>query len=558
MNRAMLYARSLPALRPVQILGRLWRVVHKPRPDLSPAPPLRTGLALVPGPRRTPSLIGQNRVCLLNRERDISGKDAWNAEDMPKLWLYGLHYHDDLVAADAPARAHWHDRLIGRWIQENSPGTGNGWEPYPLSVRIVRWVQWSLAGGRLTPEAQHSLAVQVRFLRESLEHHLLGNHLFANAKALIFAGLFFEGDEADAWLRRGAELATRELGEQLLPDGGHFERSPMYHCLFLEDLLDLTNLLRGAEEALPHRHRALPGALHSAIAAMRRWLRVMVHPDGEIPFFNDAAHGMASAPDDLEAYARRLELGPSLSPGDGLVVLADSGYLRLQAGPAVLLCDVGQLGPRYLAGHAHADTLSFEASFFGDRWIVNSGTSLYGESAERLRQRGTAAHNTVEVDGADSSEVWSGFRVARRAMPVDLSFGEDAGVLTARCSHDGYARLGGKLRHSRDWRLDAGSLSIVDRLEGHHDTARAALHLHPSVHAGREPVDSHATSGERHASCSGSVALRRGPLGVALEVEGGRLICEDSTWHPEFGRTLPNSCLRTTLDGHNLHTRLRW
>ena len=79
------------------------------------------------------------------------------------------------------------------------------------------------------------------------------------------------------------------------------------------------------------------------------------------------------------------------------------------------LLDVAPVGPDYLPGHAHADTLSFELSLFGQRVLVNSGTSQYEAGPERSRQRGTAAHNTVIVDGHDSSEVWAGFRVARRA-----------------------------------------------------------------------------------------------------------------------------------------------
>jgi uncharacterized heparinase superfamily protein len=537
----MLYARTIPTLRPTQIFGRLWKVVHKPRIDTSPAPNRRSGISWTPGPRRATSLIGRDRVRLLGREREVAGKDGWNDARESKLWLYQLHYHDDLVADDAASRAALHDRWIGRWIQENPPGEGNGWEPYPLSIRIVRWIQWSLAGGHITPEAVHSLAVQARYLRDSLEHHLLGNHLFANAKALIFAGLYFEGSESDGWLQRGLELVARELGEQVLPDGGHFERSPMYHCAFLEDLLDLTNLIGGLEHALPRRRQDLPAKLCSTIARMRRWMRAMLHPDGGIAFFNDAAFDLAADPNELEAYARRLELGPGLTPGDGLIALPDSGYLRLQVGPAFLICDVGELGPRYLPGHAHADSLSFEASFFGERWFVNSGTSMYGESAERLRQRGTAAHNTVEVDGADSSEVWGGFRVARRAKPHDLSITEAAGVITVRCSHDGYERLPGRVRHHREWRLDAGSLSIVDRLDGRWSSARNALHLHPEVRVER--------AGERSS---------RGPLSIDLEQVGGRMRCEDSTWHPSFGRTLPNLCLRTTLQSPTLHTRLRW
>lgn len=539
MNRALLYARTIPTLRPAQIIGRLWKVVHKPRIDTSPAPARRANVSLLAGPHRERSLVKRDRVRLFGREREISAAGDWNDARESKLWLYQLHYHDDLIAEGFADRAAWHDRWLGRWIHENPPGEGNGWEPYPLSIRIVRWIQWSLAGGRITPEAVHSLAVQTRYLRDSLEHHLLGNHLFANAKALVFAGLFFEGDEADGWLQRGTELVARELREQVLADGGHFERSPMYHCLFLEDLLDLSNLISGSESALPKRRRDLPDELHRTLARMRRWLRAILHPDGSIPFFNDAAFGMAADPGELEAYARRLGFGPLTALGDGLIELPESGYVRLQAGPAVVICDVGELGPRYLVGHAHADTLSFEASFFGERWFVNSGTSMYGESAERLRQRGTSAHNTVEVDGADSSEVWSGFRVARRARPLDLSVSDEARVLTLRCSHDGYERLPGRVRHLREWRLDDGSLSIVDRLTGDYTSARSALHLHPDVHVER--------AGER---------LRRGPLPVDVRLEGGRLRCEDGTWHPSFGRTVPNICLRTTLQSKTLHSRI--
>ena len=81
-------------------------------------------------------------------------------------------------------------------------------------------------------------------LEKRIESHLLGNHLFANAKALVFAGTYFSGAEADRWLNRGISILEREIPEQILLDGGHFELSTMYHALIFEDLLDLCNLLK--------------------------------------------------------------------------------------------------------------------------------------------------------------------------------------------------------------------------------------------------------------------------------------------------------------------------
>ncbi len=99
--------------------------------------------------------------------------------------------------------------------------------------------------------ALESLALQLRWLRRRLEYHLLGNHLLCNGKALVFGRLYFEGPEADEWLRTGLAVVERELREQILDDGAHFERSPMYHLIVLEDLLDMININCAYDRPIP-------------------------------------------------------------------------------------------------------------------------------------------------------------------------------------------------------------------------------------------------------------------------------------------------------------------
>jgi hypothetical protein len=156
---------------------------------------------------------------------------------------------------------------------------------------------------------------------------------------------------------------------------------------------------------------------------MLRWLEAMCHPDGEIALFNDAAFGIAPAPAELTATRASCWVTPTPHSRSSSH-LADSGYVRAASRDAVLIADVAPVGPDYLPGHAHADTLSFELSLFGQRTIVNGGTSRYGTGPEREAERGTPAHSTVTVDGENSSEVWAGFRVARRAKPFDLRIEE--------------------------------------------------------------------------------------------------------------------------------------
>lgn len=521
LNTGMRLWRTVRCLRPTQIVGRAWLRLHRPKAELSPPPDVRPVYPRWKGCTRRASLTAPDTLRLLNVEHRIAGVDDWSNIARPKLWLYNAHYFDDLVAADALAREAWHRTLVARWIRENPAAGGVGWEPYPTSVRIVNWVKWAWSGHLLDAAVVHSLAVQVRWLRKRLEWHLLGNHLWANAKALVFVGVFFDGREARGWLEKGLALIDHELREQVLPDGGHFERSPMYHAIVLEDLLDLVQLGRLHPQALA----AAPTERWSATAErMLAWLQAMSHPDGGIAFFNDAAFDIAPTVADLATYAGTLGLlvGPPLPPG--MHALPQTGYLRLQGSRTVLIVDVAPIGPDYLPGHAHADTLSFEWSLDGERVLVNGGTSTYESGDERARQRGTGMHNTVQIDGEDSSEVWASFRVARRARVKDVAWGTVGDELDASASHDGYARLPGRPRHAREWRLAPGRLTVHDTIHGRYSRAVARFRLHPRWRAG---IDG-----------SGIGWLQAGDRRIRWTASPGATVdIRDSTWHPRFGES---------------------
>jgi uncharacterized heparinase superfamily protein len=125
----------------------------------------------------------------------------------------------------------------------------------------------------------------------------LANHIFKNAKALVFSGLFFKSHDADRWLSKGLCLLARELDEQILADGGHFERSPMYHSMILEDCLDLLNVFHARNE---WRLKNFSERLRTTTRKMVRFLIELTHPDGEIALFNDSAFGIEAQPSDFQ------------------------------------------------------------------------------------------------------------------------------------------------------------------------------------------------------------------------------------------------------------------
>jgi uncharacterized heparinase superfamily protein len=206
-----------------------------------------------------------------------------------------------------------------------------------------------------------------------------------------------------------------------------------------------------------------------------------------------------------------------------LIQFADTGYVRMQTPHAVALLDVAPIGPDYLPAHAHADTLSFELSVFEQRVVVNGGTSRYGMGPDRLSERGTSTHSTVEVAGVNSSEVWGGFRVARRAYPFDLEVQSDSGHVA--CSHNGYTRLPGAPVHRRSWQIKENSLNVRDTVRGGKHAAQARFIFHPEIQVAA--VDSNIW----HLTLAQGERLR-----ISVQEGWGRI--EPAMFAPEFGKQL--------------------
>ena len=539
---AKYYFFTIIHLRPMQLYGRLIR----PFKVLDLRPPTPMPLKIPKVTFTYPLLAksgwkGENKFSYLNECRLVSG---WNDEDVSLLWLYKLHYFDDLNANDSQQTLDEQQALILWWIKDNPPAHGVGWDAYPSSLRIVNWIKWSLRTECSFREMNNSLGLQAKVLAQNLEIHLLGNHLFANAKALLFAGLYFNGREGDRWLEIGLKILSVEIHEQVLKDGGNFELSPMYHAIFLMDLLDILAICLVFED---HRCVHIQQSIYELISPMLRWMAVMTHPDGETAFFNDSAVGFAPNLTELTDYARALGVFKthSIPRPEHISHLVDSGYIRLCFAASTLILDVGRVGPNYLPGHAHADSLSFELSLFGQRVFVNCGTSEYGNGRIRSIERSTGSHNTVVVNGENSSEVWGGFRVARRAYPQGLSIEDQNDSVTVACSHDGYRRLAGKPMHRRTWQFSESALVVSDHVDGHFDHAIACFHVHPSV-----TISSVDAGGWLLKLAHGQKIL--------VNVEAGVPQWSPSHYAPEFGMRLETQCLKVVLGKNGSRVRMAW
>ncbi len=461
----------LVSARPTRLQRRLRRLAAQPPPTRALRFP--EGLeAFLTDPDVAPAdgrdALAQGRFRFLGREVALGFPPDWargTREAPSHLWRMNLHYHRFLLdtvahALRAPARAEEAfgaaARVLEDWMARCPPGAyrawSDAWQSYAVSTRILHAWCARLAleafrganAGRLRRALDGMASANAAFLESWLEWDVLGNHLLRNASALVAAGRWFGGPLGERWWRTGRALLLDQLALQILPDGFHEERTPLYQSLILEDLL-------------------LVGAFPEPDAELLQWasrllaaLRSVLHPDGHFALFNDAAFGVAAPPWTLERLARDVGAAAALGrAGD----LPHAGYFRFEEGDHVLIVDAGPLGPDHLPAHAHCDALSFEYSFAGRRVVVDTGVDRYEPGPERDYQRSTAAHSTLQVDGLEQAECFGSFRMGRRARVR----GRRLDWRTVEGEHDGFGGIG-LHRRRVEW-LGAAGFRWADRLE---------------------------------------------------------------------------------------------
>jgi len=419
-------------------------------------------LELIPAISKYPS-FNNGTFSFLNRSK-LFGHNAsqidWEYGGHGKLWVYNLNYFDFLLQPGM-------ERDVGLALIDSFMGGVHqgsvGLQAYPVSLRGINWIKFLSSHRVQRTNIDASLYGQYLVLLGNVEYHLLGNHLLENVFSLLYGALYFR--EA-GWFMKSSRLLTQQLNEQILGDGGHFELSPMYHQILLDRLLDCVNLLQN--NTCFSGQDVLLQFLQNKAVVMLGWLKTITFDDGRIPHFNDATDGIAPTSRQLFDYAFRLGFNPdALTPA----FLNESGYRKHCGKGYACVVDVGALGASYIPGHAHADALGFVLDDHDKPLLVDTGTSTYELGSRRNEERGSAAHNTVVVNDLNSSDVWGGFRVGRRARVRVIKDSESV----VRAEHDGYRGVG--VVHCREWRFETDRIVLVDRLRGKVDKAEARFHF---------------------------------------------------------------------------------
>jgi hypothetical protein len=512
------YFRTLRYIKPVQVYYRVRYSVLPGRrrirnPKRYPVNIYHGNFSVSPPFLSQITYNGNNTFLFLNLEKEFKESVDWNFNGYGKLWNYNLNYFEYL---HQPGLNSDDGAVLIRDYCRNLPEISNGLKPYPLSLRCFNWIKFLINHQIRDDDIDRCLWQQLTHLKNKLEYHLLANHILENGFALLYGSLYFN----DANLYTIAEkIVKKELCEQILPDGGHFELSPMYHQILLGRLLDCINLMHSCE----HSSKEFLQLMRETAERMLAWLQNISFKNGEIPLLNDAARGIAPATESLIKYAKRL------NNREIKIDLGESGYRKYQNSKFECILDVGRIGPDYQPAHSHADTFTFELYINKKPFIVDSGTSTYEPGERRAIERGTAAHNTVVCHNENSSEVWSSHRVGRRAY-VTI---EEEKPEYIRASHNGYRHK--RTLHTRSFEFDHDKMIVMDSIKGIDSSGNqeAFLHFHPDI--------------ELHIDGSNL----KSNMQTGIQFEGAEKISMiPYKYAPEFNTLIPAQCVRIIFRGY--------
>lgn len=508
MKKLLLYFNTVKFLKPSQIFYSFFRYqnIHLLKENFA----LRQ-LKSKPYFLSNENSLKNNNFTFLNEKKEIKGNPFDIKAEL--LWVFNLNYFDYLLSDLNTKKC---NDLIKQWCNlRKGDFKSSAWHPYPSSLRAVNFIKYYLTKNEIEDEFLNILYFHGYLILKRIEYRVLGNHLIKNLKALIFCGCFFKTTRSNGWLDFAINRLLSEVDDQLLGDGLHFEKTPAYHNQVLEDLVDICIILKSYSLKDNERKK-----IQESISKMLYRSYKLNHPDGDISFFNDSVFGMSKKTDEINSLIKKNDLG--IDP----LKTKSKNFLSRSYGDLFLILNLSSINDSYQPAHSHADNLSFELSFKKKRIIVNSGISTYKDSNLRNYQRSSKAHNMTTIDGDNTTEVWSAFRVGRRVNTKIVNKEDGINFSKVAASYENLDRS----HVERRFKITDKSFKVIDRVIGSNKKKITYLHFSPDTSIETSKNEIYILMKDEHI--------------FTLSHDYSHFIIENTFWYPLFGKAIPNLTLK--------------
>jgi uncharacterized heparinase superfamily protein len=401
----------------------------------------------------------------------------WNPDGVDDAWIryiHGFEWLRDLKALGGDKGRMAARAMVENWIAQHPHYTESSWRPDLLGLRLSNWLSsfpffGESASAAFQEQFYISLARQVRHLAKSMPGTLSGIPLLHAVRGLAYAGLAMEGREN--LLEQALTLLHREIGKQILSDGGHISRSPGQLLDAIMVLIDVRAALRQGGYPCPEK---IVHALDRAVPA----LRFFRHADRNFALFNGCQEGHE---DTVKQVLTQVG-----SRAKTLNSLPHTGYERMTLGRGLIIMDTGRPPKWPHDVTSHAAPLAFEMSYGRERLIVNCGTHPTNAQWQDML-RFTAAHSTLVIDDRNACEIHKDGTLSRKPKKVSVDREDTIGACLVDATHDGYVPVNGITHRRRLYYADQGqdlrgedTLTCTTGFTKAHEIA-VRFHLHPKV-----------------------------------------------------------------------------
>jgi len=532
MNYSLVW-NTVKYLKPVQVVNQVLYKFKKKERTYSEKLPVETRVVRISIPeldcdgllerRFKTEWMAKGKVCLLNQVVDLNYSPGYTKSLKPLIYNNVYYFEYGVALASQYQRtqdvAWW--EMFKKCYKNYLAARADVKSSYTMALHIPNvLIALELLGDTVDTAFREKvyceLYSQYVYLQEHQEKHLLANHYFEDLKALIIAAYLFKDDKG---LKGYLKAFKTQCEEQILEDGVHYELSLMYHKLILEDVMRIAILAKQPDFPDCNWLMPLMQKMVDAIYSLEKGM-------GRTPLFNDAGDNVAKTCEQL-CLAADKQFGVKPVQKD---TFDASGYYKLYDGNRALIFDAGKMGVDYQPAHGHCDCLSFELSVDGKPLFVNSGTYEYqGDLRKYFRK--SCAHNTVEINGHEQSQCWSGFRVGKRISRV-------FGKLRDGIVEGGYRNYRGE-EHRRTITLKSGVLEVKDTINAQDGTpVKSYLHIAPG----------YSVAGDKIKDKAGNIIGK-----VILQNCDQKMVCDGELCYyaPEFSDMKIGSCLVFTWKADN-------
>ncbi len=437
---------------------------------------------------------------------------CWGFEHLKNIWL-GYSNPKEVSEEEIAVHRAW----ITEW-RRNYPIAGSTaylrqyWMPHSVCLRILNWARYDAF---LAEQLDREFRRQIRelvykngaFLSDNIEHGVGGNHLIENAVALVVAGGYCN---VEAWKNQGQQILTRAADEQFFTDGGHFERSPMYHLIVWQRYLTCYDLFGSVGRSTEK--------IQGCARKTREFAENICTPDGRIPLLNDSVFGEALRLPECLAYSSAVGIGSQTGGVSEYNSMPETGYYWLGEEGFRVLVAANEIAVPHIPAHAHAQPGHICLWVDGKRVLTDTGVYEYAAGKKRDKSRSVESHNTVQVGDVEPVRMGSSFWLWGQLNPV-IEYDEKRvrmNYSSAQIESEAY-------QHKREIVANTNQISVKDTTDCNSEKIYSRFHIHPRYEASIEDT---------------RVLFRskNGKTVLCLRYSDNlRVTIENSEYYPEFG-----------------------